>query len=304
MLKTIVSIAVVSIAAVAVPLGFAGGGKCGQKADPAATLVSTEGGSCTAKSVATGGCGEKTTLVSTDGAACTEKASAASTCGDKTKLVSTDGGACTEKASAASTCGDKTKLVSTDGAACSDKANACTEKTAACTDKTAASSSCCPGEAAKGATLVSTDGQVANGKPIDALRSLTGRWESTAKEGEIGHGGAVEFRVTSGGSVIVETMLPGQPHEMINTYAMDGDTLLLTHYCAIGNQPRMKLVESDGKTFKFEFLDATNLSSRDDMHMGALELTLDGPDRLVEKWTSFAEGKVAHVLEIEMKRAK
>ena len=43
---------------------------------------------------------------------------------------------------------------------------------------------------------------------------------------------SIEFRVTSAGSVVQETMFPGSDHEMVNMYSVDGDKLLMTHYCA------------------------------------------------------------------------
>ncbi len=35
-------------------------------------------------------------------------------------------------------------------------------------------------------------------------------------------------------------MYPGMEHEMTNMYTLDGNTLVMTHYCAGGNQPRMR----------------------------------------------------------------
>ena len=48
-------------------------------------------------------------------------------------------------------------------------------------------------------------------------------------------------RTTGGGSAVTETLFPGTAHEMMSVYHMDGDDLVLTHYCAGGNQPRMML---------------------------------------------------------------
>ena len=50
-----------------------------------------------------------------------------------------------------------------------------------------------------------------------------------------------EFKTSAAGTVVMETMNPGTGHEMINMYHVDGDDLLLTHYCAGNNQPRMRL---------------------------------------------------------------
>lgn len=315
MRKTILSIAILAAGAAAVPFGFAGGDQCQKSASAGASLVSTggDGGSCssgggaacpvgaTAKASTASGCtSEKATLVSTTGGdQCTEKTATAASagCSEKATLVSTTGGdQCTEKAgaTAGAGCSEKVSVVSTGGDHCADK-----------TAATAAKSGCCAGE--KAATLVSTDGGAADqatGKPLDALKALSGKWKEVAKAGDTNTNGALEFRVSAAGSVIVETMFPGQKHEMVNTYAMDGDRLLLTHYCASGNQPRMALVSNDGKTMKFKFVDGTNIKSPDAPYMGALELTILGPDRIHEKWTSFEKGKETQHVEFELERVK
>ena len=42
----------------------------------------------------------------------------------------------------------------------------------------------------------------------------------------------VEYRVTASGTMVIETMFAGEPHEMINMYTVDGDSLIATHYCS------------------------------------------------------------------------
>ena len=48
------------------------------------------------------------------------------------------------------------------------------------------------------------------------------------------------IKVTAGGSVVHETLFPGQPQEMVSVYTVNGPDLIMTHYCVLGNQPRMK----------------------------------------------------------------
>ncbi|HUY92931.1 MAG TPA: hypothetical protein VMV10_29645 [Pirellulales bacterium] len=76
------------------------------------------------------------------------------------------------------------------------------------------------------------------------------------------------IRVTSAGSAIEETLFPGGDHEMVTMYFIDGDKLLLTHYCALGNQPQMQAEPGeDAKRIAFKFVGATNLKSADELHM-------------------------------------
>ena len=72
----------------------------------------------------------------------------------------------------------------------------------------------------------------------------------------------VDYRVTSNGSALMSEIKGKE--DMISMFHLDGDRVLMTHYCGAGNQPRMVASASpDGKTFTFDFLDATNLATPD-----------------------------------------
>ena len=61
---------------------------------------------------------------------------------------------------------------------------------------------------------------------------------------------------------------------MATVYHLDGQDLMLTHYCSIANQPRMKAssVTQNGSRIEFDFLDITNLIKGG--HSQRLELAL------------------------------
>ena len=72
---------------------------------------------------------------------------------------------------------------------------------------------------------------------FDRLKTLEGTWHGTASGGGEGEGQGEAtvthvFRNSAAGTVVMETMNPGSDHEMINMYHLDGDDLVLTHYCA------------------------------------------------------------------------
>ena len=139
---------------------------------------------------------------------------------------------------------------------------------------------------------------------LEKLKGLTGTWaiQSDAKDEA---GMTVVFRPTSNGTAVIETMFPGSDHEMINMFTADGDSIVMTHYCAMGNQPRMKLAPAsgEGKAMKFEFVDGGNIKSRNEMHMDGVTLTIDG-DKLSEDWSSYADGKVLDHKVFELRRQK
>lgn len=75
---------------------------------------------------------------------------------------------------------------------------------------------------------------------FDRLKTLTGEWidvsGSSVGKGKV----AAIYHVTSGGSVVQETLFPGSSHEMVSMYTADGDHVVMSHYCAMGNQSRMR----------------------------------------------------------------
>ena len=95
-----------------------------------------------------------------------------------------------------------------------------------------------------------------------------------------------DFRVSAAGTVVMETMGPGTKHEMINMYHLDGDDLVLTHYCAGGNQPTMKLNRERSTVAKlvFDFTGGTNLDPAVDEHIHSAELKLTDPKHLESIW--------------------
>ena len=82
-----------------------------------------------------------------------------------------------------------------------------------------------------------------------ALKSLAGDWVALGKDGKPTDTIVSSIRVTSGGNTIQETLFPGSDHEMVTMYHIDGEDLILTHYCMLGNQPRMR-AEAGGDASK------------------------------------------------------
>lgn len=127
---------------------------------------------------------------------------------------------------------------------------------------------------------------------LEQLKSLAGRWEGTAQGGATPAEPAVsEYKVTSGGSAVVETIFAGTPHEMVSVYH-DGRNgkPSLTHYCMIGNQPEMELTSSDDKQFDFVLAPSSPIPTSE-MHMHQVALTWDGPDEITQVWSSYKDGQ-------------
>src|SRR5215467_4329872 len=123
-------------------------------------------------------------------------------------------------------------------------------------------------------------------KAFAAIKNMPGTWEGTSQEGPV----KVTFKVVGEGSSVMSEILGKE--DMISMFHMDGDRLLLTHYCSAGNQPRMQAtVSPDGKTFIFNYVDATNLASADAGHMQQMILTVVDANHHTEKWVFSDHGQ-------------
>jgi hypothetical protein len=125
-------------------------------------------------------------------------------------------------------------------------------------------------------------------KSFEQLRGLSGSWEGKTSSGQPVE---VDYRSTSMGSALMSE-IKNVKEDMITMFNLDGNRLLLTHYCAAGNQPRMlATASSDGKTITFDFLDATNLSSPDAAHMAQVVISILDTNHHTEEWTFADHGK-------------
>jgi hypothetical protein len=128
-------------------------------------------------------------------------------------------------------------------------------------------------------------------KAFERFKSLAGEWQGTSTNGWTEKS---TYRVIAGGSCVMNTSFDAHPNEtMVTIFHMDGEHLMLTHYCIAKNQPRMRATEisEDGRTVVFTFLDATNLSSRDKGHMDKAMYRFETDDRFTSQWTWYQNGQ-------------
>ena len=136
-------------------------------------------------------------------------------------------------------------------------------------------------------------------KSFHQLAGLEGTWVGKGAEGQPVK---VSFRMTAGGSALMSEIM-GEGHEnMITMFHMDGDRLLMTHYCGVGNQPRMKLISSDAKSVSFEFFDGTNIKPGDG-HMQRVTFSQPDETHHVEEWV-FLDHGTEHKEMFTLERAK
>ena len=144
---------------------------------------------------------------------------------------------------------------------------------------------------------------------MDKLTALEGDWVLLDEDGQETEVIGSTFRLTSAGTAVMELMFPDSPdgHEMLNVYHADGDRILMTHYCAAGNQPRVEVRATDDEDrLELRFESITNLPSPDADHMRQAEYVFDGKDRLTTRWRSMTDGKLSeeNSITFELKRKK
>lgn len=126
---------------------------------------------------------------------------------------------------------------------------------------------------------------------FEKLKTLVGEWEGAPSDGKPT---TMSYKLMSNGSALVETITHDQHETMVTVYHLDGDRLMMTHYCGAGNQPRMRAesLSPDGKSVAFQFLDATNLPSAETGHMRGLVVTFLDSDHFTQEWAWREKGQV------------
>jgi hypothetical protein len=125
---------------------------------------------------------------------------------------------------------------------------------------------------------------------FDQLKALTGTWQAKGPDGKLTM--KASYEVYGNGTAVVETLSGMGESPMVTVYYPDGSQVMLTHYCTMGNQPRMRTSDAgSGKQLSFGFVDATNMKGADEAHMHALKITFADRDHFSQEWTMKKGGK-------------
>ncbi len=123
--------------------------------------------------------------------------------------------------------------------------------------------------------------------------ALEGEWIGT----HINHEGNEEkvtliYRTISGGTAVEERIFADTPKEMVTMYHGDQDNLFMTHYCMLGNQPRLRLENTHENIFKFKFLDGVGIDRETTGHMGAMEMKILDENTFEQAWAYYENGEM------------
>ncbi len=149
--------------------------------------------------------------------------------------------------------------------------------------------------------LLGASPEVRGQEEFQALKSLVGSWQGQTPAGRTL---VVDYRLVANDTVLVETWTLAPGRESLTLYFMDNGVLVATHYCPLGNQPRLELVSTvDAGRMTFAFRSATNLPDPAAAHQDGFEMRLMGADRLWRS-ESYVEGGEIEVEAADFVRAR
>jgi hypothetical protein len=106
---------------------------------------------------------------------------------------------------------------------------------------------------------------------LNRIKALEGKWKSTTSMfGKENEEVFTVYKVTAGGSAVLETIMPGTPQEMVSVYYDDDKgKLAMTHYCIMQNRPHFALSKSSKDEIKLGVTKVEGLKSKNQPSMGA-----------------------------------
>ena len=86
---------------------------------------------------------------------------------------------------------------------------------------------CCAEQTADAKTVSTASA----GKALDWAKKLEGTWVAADENGEPTDTVMTTYSITAGGNAVLEVLFPGTDHEMISLYYLDGEQLMMSHFC-------------------------------------------------------------------------
>lgn len=136
---------------------------------------------------------------------------------------------------------------------------------------------------------------------FEKLKALEGSWVGTNENAK---STTVSYKLTSAGSTVMETLASPEGGDMVTMYHVNNGKVMMTHYCALNNQPRMEsTASSNPDQIAFNFVDGTNMSDAKATHMHKLVITFKDKDHFAQEWTLLEKGQEKPVV-FEFERSK
>lgn len=125
---------------------------------------------------------------------------------------------------------------------------------------------------------------------FERMKSLVGEWHGKGPMGPM----KFTYKLTAAGSMLEERVFEGTPMEMLSAYYDENGKLSMTHYCALHNRPKMRLVKSTPDSFSFDFVPSPGIDPAKDKHMHSAKITFLDQDRIQFEGSAWANGRSEH----------
>jgi len=132
----------------------------------------------------------------------------------------------------------------------------------------------------------------------ESVTALEGRWRVLGETEPT----FIDFQVSSAGSAVREIMFPGSEHEMTNMYTLDGNSLVMTHYCGAGNQPHMRADAIEEGRLAFASFGVSDLATPETFYMAEMTLHFVDDDHVDEHWKGVTAGEPSEVGVFQLER--
>ena len=148
-------------------------------------------------------------------------------------------------------------------------------------------------------------GAVTHSKDFEKMKDLVGVWQGTTDMGKGTQTIKASYELTSAGNAILERLFVGLPHEMVTVYYDYNGKLTMTHYCSLGNQPHMELMNPGENNMLFVLSEKNpNLASAKETHMHSLNISFDNKDSITHTWSLYEKGEKKSDSVIKLTRIK
>lgn len=123
------------------------------------------------------------------------------------------------------------------------------------------------------------------------LQDIVGVWKLTEPASEQEKNFRLNYHFISRDSALVEVYGDPAKQTTETIFHRDGEKLLATHYCARGNQPRLKASKLGSKNIEFTFQDITNLKNKNDPYMVRMKYTFIDKDHFQKEEVYLVGGR-------------
>ena len=136
-------------------------------------------------------------------------------------------------------------------------------------------------------------GDDSKSKAFMQVKKKLGKWEGTMTQGLTGavFDVSYEFKLTSGGNTITETLVEDGV-EMLTTYSDDDGKLVVKHYCGLGTEPIFEVDNLTGKSMSIKLdKSKSNLHAEHESFVTNMKWTMNSKNSMSFENTVMLDGE-------------